>query len=145
MSLEELYQQVILDHYRHPRNRGALEQPDRSAVLLNPLCGDEIAVDVRVREGALAECRFHGQGCSISQASASIMTEHVKGRALADALELVRLFMAMMRGEGEGAALGELAALRGVVQFPVRVRCATLAWSALEAALEGKSGRATAL
>ena len=146
MSLEDLYQQLILDHYRRPRNRGPIDGADRSVELYNPLCGDEIAVDLKLEGERVAACRFHGQGCSISQSSASMMTERVIGKTIREALELVRRFKSMMRGEGDFAAaasdLGDLVALRGVVQFPVRIKCATLAWNALEAALGGKSGKA---
>jgi nitrogen fixation NifU-like protein len=146
LSLDDLYQRLILDHYRRPRNRGPLEGADRSVERVNPLCGDAITVDVRIAGGRLEDCRFHGQGCSISQASASLMTERVKGRTLAEAREVARLFRALLRGAEEEpaarAALGDLAALGGVVEFPVRVQCAMLAWNALEAALaeEGTPG-----
>ncbi len=153
MGLEDLYQELILDHYRRPRNRGALGAEGggvvRSAALVNPLCGDEIAVALRLVEpgGRIADCRFEGVGCSYSIASASLMTERLKGRTIGDARELVREFKAMMRGEGsadyaeppQGSRLGDLVALRGVVQFPVRIKCATLAWDALDHALSTPS------
>jgi nitrogen fixation NifU-like protein len=144
VSIDELYQALILDHYRRPRNRGPLAGAERAAELYNPLCGDEIGVEVRFEGDRIAECRFHGQGCSISQASASMMTERVCGLRSEEALGLVARVRAMMRGE-PAEDLGELAALRGVIEFPVRIKCATLAWSALEAALEGRTGKATTL
>jgi nitrogen fixation NifU-like protein len=146
MALDDLYQDLILDHYRRPRNRGALRRPDRSLELYNPLCGDEIAVDLALEGARVADCRFHGQGCSICQASASMMTERVKGRSIAEARTLVSRFQRMMRADaapGADSELGDLVALRAVVQFPVRIKCAMLAWRALEGALEGHSGKET--
>ncbi len=147
-EIDELYRDAILDHYRRPRNFGRLDRPDRAAALFNPLCGDEITVGVRLVADRVAECRFDGVGCSIAQASASMMTERVRGLSVSDALRLVERFRAFMRGERDvdlagGAAaaeLGELAAFRGVAAFPVRLKCATLAWNALRLALEGRGG-----
>lgn len=129
--LEELYQQIILDHYRRPRNRGQADPADLKAKEYNPLCGDEIEVTATVRDGKIVEIRFDGHGCSISQASASIMTQKLAGKTLNEAADFVERFLKMMRGEipfGDRKELGELKALEGVLKFPVRVKCATLAW-----------------
>lgn len=134
MQLEALYQQVILQHYRHPQNRGVLESPDAEAHLRNPTCGDEITLQIQVRDGIIEDVRFSGQGCSISQASASMMTQQLKGKPLKEAHQLSARFTEMMHGSTEAAAdgnLGHLRALAGVARFPVRVRCALLAWNAL--------------
>jgi nitrogen fixation NifU-like protein len=146
VSVCDLYRDAILEHYRRPRNRGALERPDRRAALYNPLCGDEIAIDLRLEGDRVAACRFHGHGCSISQASASMLAERVTGERAGDALALAAHVRALLRGEAVAAEvlarLGDLAALRGVAQFPVRAKCALLAWNALERALRGEVGRA---
>ncbi|MBX5464384.1 MAG: SUF system NifU family Fe-S cluster assembly protein [Clostridia bacterium] len=146
-SLDELYKAVLLDHYTHPRNRGVVEGGGPAVDLRNPSCGDTIRLSLRLDEaGRIAEVRFLGQGCSISQASASIMTESVKGKPAAEALALAGRFKAMLRGEAELTPEdGDLLALEGVRQFPVRVKCATLAWNALEkavAAAQGEAGEA---
>jgi len=135
--LGALYQELILDHYRRPRNRGTLEAPDAEVHMNNPTCGDEITLQLRVRDGAIEEVRFAGQGCSISQASASMMTQQLRGKPLAEAEALAARFREMLHGSAEAArdrALGDLRALAGVAKFPVRVRCAMLAWNALEEA-----------
>lgn len=134
MALEELYRELILDHYRSPRNRGELADADASVHLHNPLCGDEITLALAVEGDVIRDVRFAGQGCSISQASASMMTEAIKGRTLAEAADLLDRFTRMLRGElaPEQAELGDLEALSGVRQFPVRVKCALLAWEALD-------------
>lgn len=146
-AFDDLYQELILDHYRKPRNRGPLEKPDRSVELNNPLCGDMISVDLKLAGDRVEDVHFHGQGCSISQASASMMTVLLKGKTVAEAAALTKDFKAMMRGEGsfEAAAerIGDLVALSGVMKFPARIKCATLAWNALQLALEGKSGKAS--
>ncbi len=141
--LQQLYQEIILDHYAHPRNRGRLEAAEVVVEGVNPSCGDEISLFARVRDGVVEEVRFEGKGCSISQASASMMTEAVRGRSLAEVRELLERFRRMMHGEPpDEQALGELVALQGVRRFPVRVKCATLAWVALERGLsEYESGR----
>ena len=137
MSLDELYRDVILDHYSRPRNRGVAHPADATQEGANPLCGDEIRVSLRVRDGVVEDVRFEGKGCSISQASASMMTEQVKGRPVADAARLIAAFKAMMHDGGVPTdGLGDLEALRGVRKFPVRVKCATLSWITLELALE---------
>jgi len=127
---------VILDHYSHPRNRGVVRPADVVQEGANPLCGDEVRVSLRVRDGIVEDVRFEGKGCSISQASASMMTERVKGRTVAEAKSLIGAFRAMMHGEaGGGEDLGDLEALSGVRKFPIRVKCATLSWTTLELAL----------
>jgi nitrogen fixation NifU-like protein len=144
--LEELYQEVILDHSRRPRNFGEL--PDASVVVHgdNPSCGDEIHLGVRFdREGALEEIKFNGQGCAISQASASMMTGKLKGKSRADATQLVRTFQQLVTDGRDDPAvkLGDLRLLEGVRKFPQRVKCAMLAWRAVEQALEQNAGAAT--
>lgn len=149
-ELEDLYREVILDHYRAPRNRGDLPVPPAHRVeAFNPLCGDEIILYLDVENGRLAEIRVGGQGCSISQSSASMMSEAVKGKNVDEIRALEHAFKSMMSiheaglddtddKESEPAdpdSLGELAALQGVVKFPVRIKCATLAWNALEQGL----------
>ena len=141
MSLDELYRDVILDHYSHPRNRGVARPADATREGANPLCGDEIRVSLRVRDGVVEDVRFEGKGCAISQASASMMTEQIKGKPVAEANRLIAVFKAMMHttsGTDPAAAdeLGDLVALSGVRKFPVRVKCATLSWITLEMALD---------
>ncbi|RME73250.1 MAG: SUF system NifU family Fe-S cluster assembly protein [Planctomycetota bacterium] len=145
MSFDDLYQEVILDHYKNPRNFGPLDNPTESVKLFNPLCGDTITVDIRVGEDDRVEaCSFHGHGCAISQASASMLTEQVRGKSREQALALIDRFKEAMRGERSfdelGDEIGEGIALQGVRKFPVRVKCATLAWNALQKALRGESG-----
>jgi nitrogen fixation NifU-like protein len=144
-GLEDLYREIILDHYRTPRNRGELPPPAAHAVGHNPLCGDEIDVYLQVEGDAVTDVKVGGQGCSISQSSASMMSQAVKGRSVAEVRALVRKFKGMMSIEEEGAddetiseealKLGDLEALQGVVKFPVRIKCATLAWNTLLDAL----------
>jgi nitrogen fixation NifU-like protein len=152
-GLEDLYREIILDHYRTPRNRGELPSPPASVAQgHNPLCGDEVTVYVLVDDGAVGDVRVGGQGCSISQSSASMMSQAIKGRSVDEVRALVRRFKAMMSieesvgdesGDGEGGdgngeaapPLGDLEALQGVVKFPVRIKCATLAWNTLLDAL----------
>ena len=156
-GLEDLYREIILDHYRNPRNRGELEVPPAvQAVGFNPLCGDEVVVYVEVQDGVVAEVSTGGQGCSISQSSASMMSTAIKGRSVAEVRRLVRAFKHMMSIHGTGIGgtgddlddggdsgngagdvkLGDLEALRGVVKFPVRIKCATLSWNTLVQALD---------
>jgi len=137
--LSALYQEVILDHYRRPRNKGTLAEPTGSASLRNPVCGDEVDVHVEMRDGKVAEVKFGGRGCSISQASASMMTELVKGRTAEEAHALGERFAEMIRGSAEAAkdaVLGQARALSGVSRFPTRVRCALIAWEAMERAIK---------
>ncbi|MGH8988708.1 MAG: Fe-S cluster assembly sulfur transfer protein SufU [Acidimicrobiales bacterium] len=177
-DLEDLYREIILDHYRSPRNRGELESPPAQRVEgFNPLCGDEVVVTVLVEDGCVTDVRFAGNGCSISQSSASLMSSAVKGKSVDEVRELIRTFKSMMSiheatlgpddgdGDGDGGGdghgdedgdrpgsgshagaesngltdvreLGELAALQGVVKFPVRIKCATLSWNALAQGLD---------
>jgi nitrogen fixation NifU-like protein len=157
-GLEDLYREIILDHYRSPRNRGELETPPATRVEgFNPLCGDEIVLYVDTDGETIQDIRIGGQGCSISQSSASMMSAAVKGKTLREVRDLTKAFKAMMSiheqsldGEGEGleesgdsglaadevedapeVSLGDLEALRGVVKFPVRIKCATLSWNTL--------------
>ena len=135
MSLDDLYRDVILEHYSHPRNKGVLEPTDITSEGANPLCGDEIRISLDVRDGLVRDARFDGKGCSISQASASMMTERIKGRRVEEVSRLIAAVKAMMHGEPPGKDLGDLEALQGVRRFPVRVKCATLGWVTLEQAL----------
>ena len=162
-GLEDLYREIILDHYRSPRNRGELPVPPAHRVEgFNPLCGDEVVVYVQVEDGALSDIRISGQGCSISQSSASLMSAAVKGKSVGEVRGLIRTFKSMMSvhearlgddndsdqdpssSNGSSAedaptdpeTLGELSALQGVVKFPVRIKCATLSWNALSQGLD---------
>jgi len=134
--MRELYTQVIMDHYQHPRNRGELDDPDLEEHLLNPLCGDEVTVYANFQDGKVADVRFSGRGCSISQASASMMTERLAGKSREEAGAEISRFKAMMIGEEEFPEMDDLAALKGVIQYPSRIKCATLAWSAFQIGLE---------
>ncbi len=146
MSVDDLYRDVILDHYRSPRNRGSLNEADAHAEGNNPLCGDEVAIDLALDNGRVADIGIVGQGCSISQSSASMMSEAVKGKTLDEVNELIGRFKVMMSiDEGAdpgldpdrpGAVLGDLEALQGVRRFPVRIKCADLPWTTLQEALE---------
>ena len=161
MGLEDLYREIILDHYRSPRNRGELESPPALRVEgYNPLCGDEIVVYLIVRDGAVAELKIGGQGCSISQSSASMMSAAVKGKTVDEARAVIRAFKGMMsiheqrldadgepgraaaaqKAEQDAVALGDLEALQGVVRFPVRIKCATLSWNTLQQGLDEAVG-----
>jgi nitrogen fixation protein NifU and related proteins len=133
-----LYQEMILDHYRRPRNKGEMPNADASVLMKNPLCGDEIAVHLRYDGDEIAELGFSGRGCSISQASASMMTQLLKGKSVEEAEAIRARFRDMVMGDkeaGEDTSLGSLRALGGVARFPARVKCALLAWNALETAL----------
>lgn len=136
-DLRDLYQEVILDHGRRPRNFGPLAGANRHAEGFNPLCGDRLTLHLKVEDGVIREARFEGSGCAISTASASLMTEALKGRSEAEAVAMFGAFHDMLTGpEGAGTApLGKLEVLAGVREFPTRVKCATLAWHTLDAAL----------
>jgi nitrogen fixation protein NifU and related proteins len=142
-SLDELYKEVILDHYRAPRNKGRLDPHDVSLERNNPLCGDEIELFVKFDGDTIEGIAFEGKGCSISQASASMMTEKIQGLSVKDATSVTESIKAMMAGEAEGdqKQLGDLVSLKGVVKYPVRIKCALLGWNTLEEALQesGKS------
>lgn len=145
-ELEELYQEVILDHSRRPRNFGVLEKPDVLVHGDNPACGDEIHLGVRFgADGALEEIKFNGQGCAISQASASMMTMKLKGKSRAEAAEMAHTFKNLVTAEAteHSGTLGDLQLLQGVRKFPQRVKCAMLAWRAVEQALAQTAGETT--
>jgi nitrogen fixation NifU-like protein len=148
-NLDELYREIILDHYRSPRNRGELASPPAVRVEgFNPLCGDEVTVFLDVRDGVLVDIKITGRGCSISQSSSSLMSAAVKGKSLDQVRDVIANFKAMMMVhastlerpdepvEVDLRKVGELAALQGVVRFPVRIKCATLAWNALSQGLD---------
>jgi nitrogen fixation NifU-like protein len=148
-NLEDLYREIILDHYRSPRNRGELPSPPAQRVEgFNPLCGDEIVVYLDIRDGVLVDIKLTGQGCSISQASSSMMSNAVKGKSLDQVHDAITSFKQLMTVhastlqengppvEADLRSLGELAALQGVVKFPVRIKCATLAWNTLSQGLD---------
>lgn len=143
-ALEDLYREVILDHYKNPRHQGRVAGRDAVEVdLQNPTCGDEIHLSLRMEGGRIADLAFEGRGCSISMASASMMAEALRGKTLDEAVGVSAAFKGMLAG-GPAAEerLGDLVALSGVAQFPVRVKCATLAWNALMRALGGGAGDA---
>ncbi len=140
MSLSELYQQLILDHNRSPRNRGALEAPTHSAVGHNPLCGDQLQLQLQLMDGRVADVAFEGSGCAISTASASLMTDAVKGLDKDELDELFAKFHALATGDESPDDLGKLGAFGGIRDYPTRVKCATLAWHTLRAALHGEQG-----
>jgi nitrogen fixation NifU-like protein len=152
-GLEDLYREIILDHYRSPRNRGELETPPATkSEGFNPLCGDEVVLYLDIEDGKVADVKIGGQGCSISQASTSMMSAAIKGKSVVEARKLISAFKALMsihesklEGESDGAdlqaeldgvTLGDLEALQGVVKFPVRIKCATLAWNTLQQGLD---------
>ncbi|MGZ8578419.1 MAG: Fe-S cluster assembly sulfur transfer protein SufU [Actinomycetota bacterium] len=139
MALDEIYKEVILDHYKNPRNKRDLPGAELSCTRNNPLCGDEIGVSLHVEDAQVVEIAFQGAGCSISQSSASMMTEAVAGRPVPDALSLADDFRGMMAGEVDPSEdrFGDLVALKGVVKYPIRIKCAVLAWDVLQEALQG--------
>ncbi|MHB8513417.1 MAG: Fe-S cluster assembly sulfur transfer protein SufU [Actinomycetota bacterium] len=134
MSVDDLYREVILDHYRNPRNKHGLQGSTVDLTHNNPLCGDEITIHAVVKDGTVVDLAFEGQGCSISQASASMLTELVKGKPLAEVESLILKFRGMMAGKpvDDEDELGDLVALKGVVKYPVRIKCAVLAWDTLQ-------------
>ena len=134
--LRELYTQTIMDHYQRPRNRGELADADLKEHLLNPLCGDQVTVYANFRDGKATEVKFEGRGCSISQASASMMTARLLGKSHREAKIEIERFKAMMLGREDFLETDDLAALKGVIQYPSRIRCATLAWTAFQKGLE---------
>ena len=138
-ELQELYQEVILDHNKRPRNFGAVEEPDCEARGHNPLCGDQLEVTIRLDDDSIGEVRFCGSGCAISKASASLMTEIVAGHSVEETETIFSRFHDLVTGEAEvePEELGKLEVLSGVREFPARVKCATLAWHALRAAIAG--------
>lgn len=137
LPLDAIYQEVILKHYRNPAHRGDMESPDAVITMRNPTCGDDIVLQLRVAGEVIEDARFKGQGCAISQASASMMTQMIVGKTWAQAEPLLARFREMIRGDAEAArdkALGDLRALSGVSRLPRRVKCAMLPWDALEEA-----------
>ena len=140
MALDELYKEVILDHYKNPRNKREIPDAVLRCSKNNPLCGDEITVFVNEDDGTISDVAFVGQGCSISQSSASMMTEAAAGKTREEVEQRIGAFRGMMAGEVEADedAFGELVALKGVVKYPVRVKCAVLAWDVLQEALAGQ-------
>ena len=160
-GLEDLYREIILDHYRAPRNRGELSVPPAHKVEgFNPLCGDEVILYLDIDDGTVTDVRTAGQGCSISQASTSMMSAAVKGKPIEEARRLIHAFKSLMSihesqlegGESDGGdgeqseagddvSLGDLEALQGVVKFPVRIKCATLAWNTLQQGLDEAAAR----
>ena len=143
-ELDELYRELILDHYRNPRNREPLESPAVVAEGYNPLCGDEVELRLNIEGDVISGVSFTGRGCSISQASGSMLTEAVKGRTVAQARAIAALFTRMMTDPEfvPEEDVGDLEALQGVAKYPVRVKCATLAWHALQDALDRHGGAA---
>jgi nitrogen fixation protein NifU and related proteins len=141
--MEELYQEIILDHYRRPRNKGKAEPSDISAHDSNPLCGDEIDVTAKLVGHKIVELKFDGKGCAICTASASIMTQKLVGKTLAEARQFINGFLNMMRGETPfgGKEMGDLKALEGVLKFPVRVKCATLAWNTAQQGIQEREAK----
>ena len=134
-NLDQLYRTVIMDHYKNPRNKGSLEENSVTIDMNNPTCGDRIHLTLKLADGVVEDAKFDGEGCSISMSSASMMTQIVKGKSLDDALELAGIFSKIMLGEEydeEKFDLGDVAALQGVAKFPARIKCATLAWKAME-------------
>lgn len=133
-NLDQLYRSVIMDHYKKPRNKGTIEDSNVSIDMNNPTCGDRIHLTLQVEDGIVSDAKFEGEGCSISMSSASMMTQMVKGKTTEEAVELAHVFSDMMLGKehDEDLDLGDVEALSGVAQFPARIKCATLAWKAME-------------
>jgi nitrogen fixation protein NifU and related proteins len=145
LALDDIYKEVILDHYKNPRNKRELPDAELSCTGNNPLCGDEITVFAHVEDGKVLEVTFQGAGCSISQSSASMMTEAVTGVTVDDAKNLTATFRGMMAGEvdPDEDSFGDLVALKGVVKYPIRIKCAVLSWDVLQEALEGGTASGT--
>ena len=138
--MQELYKEIVLDHFRRPRNRGELEGADVEERIFNPLCGDEVTIYANLHDGRLDEVAFTGRGCAISQASASMLAENLEGKERGEAEGEISAFVEMMRGTEENGELGELRALKAIIQAPNRIRCATLAWEAMRRGLEERGG-----
>jgi nitrogen fixation NifU-like protein len=136
MQLDDLYRRVIMDHYKNPRNRGKFEDEGVMIELNNPTCGDKISLQLQVQDGKVANARFVGEGCSISLSSASMMTDAVKGKTLAEAVAMADQFSGMMKGEPAEFEYEDIEALSGVNKFPARIKCAMLAWNALRKGVE---------
>ncbi len=145
-GLSELYQEILLEHNSKPRNFRTLDEATKSADGFNPLCGDTVTVYLNVTDGVITDATFQGSGCAISRASASMMTESVKGQSLAQAAEVFDAFHLMMTDPGaelDYNTLGDLECLAGVVEFPTRIKCAVLAWHTLRAAMDGRTSAVT--
>ena len=138
MQLDDLYRRVIMDHYQRPRNRGQLAGEAVSVQLNNPTCGDRISLQMHIKDGVVEDVKFEGEGCSISMASASMMTDAIKGNKLEDALEMANNFSRLMQGEDVEFKYEDIEALSGVNKFPARIKCATLAWNALRKGVEAE-------
>ena len=139
-NLDTLYRQVIMDHYKNPRNRGILENESLTIDMNNPTCGDRIQLSMKVEDGKVTEAKFDGEGCSISMSSASMMTQAIKGQTIENAIKLSHIFSEMMLGKeyDDSIDLGDIEALQGVSKFPARIKCATLAWKAMEKGLDSQ-------
>jgi nitrogen fixation protein NifU and related proteins len=138
-NLDTLYRQVIMDHYKNPRNRGVLEDGSHTINMNNPTCGDRIQLTLKVENGIVVDAKQEGEGCSISMSSASMMTQAIKGKKIEEALKLAKIFSDMMQGieyDDDDLDLGDIEALQGVCKFPARIKCATLAWKAMEKSLK---------
>ncbi|MBP2240426.1 nitrogen fixation NifU-like protein [Cytobacillus eiseniae] len=137
-NLDTLYRQVIMDHYKNPRNKGVLENDSLTINMNNPTCGDRIQLTLKLEDNNVVDAKFEGEGCSISMSSASMMTQAIKGRTLEDALKLSEVFSLIMQGKEyeDDIDLGDIEALQGVAKFPARIKCATLAWKAMEKGLK---------
>lgn len=140
-NLDQLYRSVIMDHYKNPRNKGSLDDGAVTVDMNNPTCGDRIHLTLQVEDGIVKNAKFDGEGCSISMSSASMMTQIVKGKKIEEALELADIFSKMMLGEqySDKYDLGDIEALSGVAKFPARIKCATLAWKAMEKGVKEQS------
>lgn len=140
-NLDTLYRQVIMDHYKNPRNRGKLDDQSVTIDMNNPTCGDRIELSLSLEDGKVKDAKFEGEGCSISMSSASMMTQAIKGKTLDEVLQMSEIFSNMMLGKDVGEIdidLGDIEALQGVSKFPARIKCATLAWKAAEKAVESE-------
>lgn len=138
-NLDTLYRSVIMDHYKKPRNKGVLENSSLTIDMNNPTCGDRIRLTMQVADGKVVDVKFDGEGCSISMSSASMMTETIKGKDIETAIKLSHIFSQMIQGkeyDEEDLDLGDIEALQGVAKFPARIKCATLAWKAMEKGLQ---------
>ena len=140
MDLDDLYQEIILEHYKQPKNQGIVAEADIEVDGRNPFCGDEIKLTLKIDEGTVSDVKFKGSGCAISQASASVMTEHIKGKKVSEVRELFQEFSHMVRGEEHQHQhiddMDELSAFQGVSSYPTRVKCAMLAWNAMKDGIE---------
>ncbi|MFC0270904.1 Fe-S cluster assembly sulfur transfer protein SufU [Metabacillus herbersteinensis] len=140
VNLDTLYRQVIMDHYKNPRNKGTLED-SLTIDMNNPTCGDRIHLTLKIEDGKVVDAKFDGEGCSISMSSASMMTHAIKGQPIDNALKLSQIFSDMMLGKeyADDIDLGDIEALQGVAKFPARIKCATLAWKAMEKGISNEN------